>query len=63
MKIIILLTACIALQACTTTQNPDGTKVTAMDPAVSAALASGAVIITGAAAKRIAADLAPDTGK
>ena len=59
MKTAILLAAlALTLTACTTTVAPDGTKVSSLDPGVSAALASGAVIITGAAAKRNAADIA-----
>ena len=49
----------------TTVRNPDGSITTtkSLDPAVSQALANGAVIITGAAAQRLANELAADSGK
>ena len=57
MKLLLLFALAAALTSCTTVTSPDGTVTKSVDPALSASLSNGAVIISGAAAHRIAAEI------
>lgn len=66
-RILITLALAVCLSACetTTVKNPDGTTTTTktLPPAVAQSLATGAVVVTGALAERLADELKPKARK